>query len=851
MRILPCLLLSFFLLSAPVFSIQSKNKHWRSLRRIELEERIKKEKNYKDRIDLLNLLAYKLSYYDHDTALKKSHEALKVARGHDSSQIYKMGIVDSLNNLGLIYTLMGNLEEAKKYYDKAKMKAEFFKNKVGQAEAYIGLYRYYQLKGQYETAYSRLLKSQVILDTLKGSDDGLRERAKANQLHGLGVIYFYDKDSSSNKNNYKQSYNNFLECLRLREKAGDLDEIGITYYSLGEALQEQGKYEEAKVYFNKAEEIARKTNNSYIIANVRQSMGDISKKKHKKFTKALEYYMDSLKQFEEIGDKFQIASLKMDIGACLVTIKKYKEAEPYLVESLKLADDIENAHTIKSVAEELAEVYKMLGNEEKRIKYSEVASKQKKLMDEFSTPSLYEKMIQTKKEAWKRQLLLFVVLISLFFLAIVFWYFIKAKRSNTKLEKSLEDLQLLDTIGKDIISSLTVDNIIDKVYQSVNNVMDATVFGICIFNPEKKALDSSYKEKGKNLPVFSFYLNEKERMAVYCFEKQEKIKTDDYTVDYKKYSNTKPVPKEGETFLSHIFLPLTLSLEDNKTKKIGVITVQSPKVKAYSDYHVTMLDHIANYAAIALNNADAMQKIEEQTHQLKKSLEKEKELGALKDQFMYTLSHQYKTPLTTIDLACQYLDKYIPEVTEEEIRRRVNKVMANVNRLKALLDKLLLHSKPFNPDIHDLEDICRETVKEIKERKETRHQIDFHSSESIPEAFVDKELVKIMLNNLLTNSIKYSEETTTICVELKKQNNHGIIRVIDQGRGIPEEFLNLKDKRFHRGDNVSDTEGTGLGLSIVERYIQLHGGTINYKSRLNEGTTLTIALPIENRMIYK
>jgi tetratricopeptide (TPR) repeat protein len=435
-KIFPYLLLIVFLLSAPAFSIQSKNKHWRNLKRTELEEKITSEKNYKDRIDLLNLLSYKLSYYEHSTAIDKAKEALEAAKGSGSNPEYAMGIVDSLNNLGLIYTRKGELDTSKNFYDRARIKAGKCEYKVGEAESYNGFCRYYQLKGLFDTAFARMLKSQLLLDSLKKSDEGLSERANANLSHRLAVIYFYDTNA------YDETYNYFMKSLSLRQKIGDIDEIGITYYSLGEVLQKQGKYFEAKEYFKKAESIAKEIGNEYIIANVKQGMGDISKKEEKSIDKALEYYRESLEKFKQIGDKFQMATLNRDIGLCLLSQEKYEESESFLKESYKLAKELDNAHTIKTVAEKLTEVYKKLGKDKEKNEYAKIAEEKKRIMDEFSMPSIYEKITQAQKSASQRQLLLVIMMISLFFTTIAFLYFIKAKRANTKLEKSNKGLEL-------------------------------------------------------------------------------------------------------------------------------------------------------------------------------------------------------------------------------------------------------------------------------------------------------------------------------------------------------------------------------------------------------------------------
>lgn len=839
----------YLILVIPIFSIHPQNEEWVKLTREELQAKLEEVANKKDRIDLLNLLSYKLSSYDHDEAKKNAEAAL----GESGAISYKEGIVDSLNNLGLVYLPMGNLGETMRNYEQAKFIANKIGYEVGNENANIGLSRYYQMQGQFDMGFTMALKSRYILEKLS-SKGPWANMTLAGCYQSLGVIYFYDR------NTYAKARNYLLKSLELREKVGEKNDIGIAYHAIGEISQYLEKYEDALDYFYVSLKIGESIGNTYIIANVYQGLGDVFSKWNYEvyidetkrfilmnFAKALGYYEKSEKLSKVIGDKFQRASILRNKGICLKKMQKYDDAIAAFKEALELAREIENPHTITTIAQGLKTVYETLGNLNEARIYGQIVEENKdilyansmvaiSLMEERSTKLTYLKILLGT--------LCFLLLAISVFLESVRRANKKLQKQKEKVEKSLSDIELLNNIGKEIISNLTIDSIMDKVYENLNKIMDATSFGIGIYNSKSKTLDFWSKEQGVKLPPYSLYLKEEERMAIQCFTKQKLIKTRNYPEEYTEFSPIIPAPKEGRTYKSHIFLPLTLDKGKDGIKRIGVITVQSLRIEAYSDYHVMVFQNIANYASIALDNANALEKIEKQTDRLREALEKEKELCRLKDQFMYTLSHQYKTPLTNIDLSQQYLKKYRSEMSEEELNEELEVISGNVNRMQALISLLLNFGRSFNPSDHDLNKLLSDIVSESSLRDGATHQILFNSDGKVSEAFIDKELIKILVNNLITNSIKYSEKGSEIEVSLETIGDNAVIKVKDHGCGIPEDILKLKDKRFHRGSNAPrDTYGTGLGLSIVEHYTDMHGGTVEYDSRLNEGTIVTVTLP--------
>jgi len=187
------------------------------------------------------------------------------------------------------------------------------------------------------------------------------------------------------------------------------------------------------------------------------------------------------------------------------------------------------------------------------------------------------------------------------------------EEQREQIEKSFRDLEFLSEVGKKVNNSLDMKRIIRTVYDYVNGFMDSDGFGIGLYNAEKNTLDfDGYIENGEELPFTAESLNNKALLSTVCFLRQTEIIINNIYTEYQDYTN-EIVITAGTTVVSMIYLPLI-----TQNKILGVITVQSFKANAYTDYHVTMLQNIANYAATALENATAYRFIQEQQKEIVK-----------------------------------------------------------------------------------------------------------------------------------------------------------------------------------------------------------------------------------------
>lgn len=182
----------------------------------------------------------------------------------------------------------------------------------------------------------------------------------------------------------------------------------------------------------------------------------------------------------------------------------------------------------------------------------------------------------------------------------------RVQERTVEIEKAYQNTGLLGQISKDIFSSLSIETINEKVYHNVNTLMDATVFGIGIFDEKTGRIHMpGLIEKGEKMEEFSYDVND-ERLASWCFRNQKEIFINDYSVEYKNYIKGIQAPVSGVDSSSIIYLPLFL-----KDKITGVITVQSFTPNAYTTYHLDILRNLAQSVASAIENARLYENMEE------------------------------------------------------------------------------------------------------------------------------------------------------------------------------------------------------------------------------------------------
>lgn len=253
---------------------------------------------------------------------------------------------------------------------------------------------------------------------------------------------------------------------------------------------------------------------------------------------------------------------------------------------------------------------------------------------------------------------------------------------------------------------------------------------------------------------------------------------------------------------------------------------------------------VVNYVGVQIDITESKQA--EET--LRQTLEKEKELSELRSRFVAMVSHEFRTPLATILSSAELVERFRYRWPEQRTLKHLRRIQASVQTMNNLLENVLALGKaesgrlPFAPQPTDLVMLCREISEEFGLAQGRQHHLAFIAPPALPEVELDPDLFRYALNNLLSNAFKYSPKDSQVTLEIAQKGEQVLVRVSDQGVGIPEEDLPYIFEPFHRAGNVDKVAGTGLGLSITRRVIEMHQGSISVASS-PDGTTFTLLLP--------
>ncbi len=239
---------------------------------------------------------------------------------------------------------------------------------------------------------------------------------------------------------------------------------------------------------------------------------------------------------------------------------------------------------------------------------------------------------------------------------------------------------------------------------------------------------------------------------------------------------------------------------------------------------------------------------------LLKNITQEKLLERAKTDFVTLAAHQFRTPTSAIKWSLSIILEQSSNLTEEQ-KLFLKKTIKTNNRMIDLINNLLDFKKTetgmqlLKPALFQIEDLIFEIIKENKERIEKKQlKLIFEKPDKLlPKLMIDPTKLKIAIENILDNAIRYTKEKGLINIYFEKKENEISVYFQDNGVGIPENQQNNVFSHFFRGSNIVQihTEGIGLGLFLAKSIIKAHGGKIWFKSKEGQGSLFAFSLPIK------
>lgn len=239
---------------------------------------------------------------------------------------------------------------------------------------------------------------------------------------------------------------------------------------------------------------------------------------------------------------------------------------------------------------------------------------------------------------------------------------------------------------------------------------------------------------------------------------------------------------------------------------------------------------------------------------VERDITKAEEVDRSKSEFVSLASHQLRTPLSAINWYAEMLLGGDAGALNDKQKDYTSEIYASSRRMAELVGALLNVSRielgtfAIEPKPTNIRDIADSVIKELEPKIAAKNQaIVRNYSEDVPELInIDPNLMRMILQNLISNSVKYTPDGGKISIAISETENDIVLKVVDNGYGIPLSQQGRVFEKFFRADNIIpvETDGTGLGLYIVKEVVEKAGGAISFESEENVGTTFVVTIPI-------
>ena len=289
---------------------------------------------------------------------------------------------------------------------------------------------------------------------------------------------------------------------------------------------------------------------------------------------------------------------------------------------------------------------------------------------------------------------------------------------------------------------------------------------------------------------------------------------------------------------SEVAIPI-LSGED----VAAVLNVEKDEAGGFDRGQVITLETLADGIGVVLRNAELYQALESTNVKLV-------ELDRMKSELVNIVAHDFRAPLAGV-LGHAELLEWRPDAPREERIEEARSIIHAATHMASLVDKTLKTTRlesgrlPFEFAVFDLAALTRDIVRRLPDRRSHPLVLDMADEDPLP-CWGDRDRIAEVLDNLISNAVKYSPDGGPIRVEVRRTGDAATLRVADRGIGIdPADF----DRLFRafsrvRTPRTAAIQGSGLGLYICERIVRAHGGALDVESRPGEGSVFSLALPL-------
>jgi len=406
-------------------------------------------------------------------------------------------------------------------------------------------------------------------------------------------------------------------------------------------------------------------------------------------------------------------------------------------------------------------------------------------------------------------------------------------------ERRAGELAVLNEVGRAINACVEVDCLLEEICRQTGRLIDVSNLYIALLDERTGQLlfPLSYCN---GQPEEAPPVSQDKELAGYVVRTREPLLLSDAPREIADLG----LESEGGSCLSWLGVPMIIG-----ERILGVIAVQSTeRPNAFDSGHVEVLQTIASQAAIALENARLLQEVVERTRELERAYEELRDLDEQKSRFVASVAHDLRAPLTFL---YGYVDLFLREELGPltEAQRKGLRVIEEKTRLLirltediTTLEQLTLAPETLQPV--SLPDLAQAALQSVEpSARAAGIALRAELAERLEPIWGDPVRLAQVLDNLLSNALKYTPAGGTVTVRVRDTGNEVEVAVADTGIGIPPEARAHVFKRFYRVKRDSHRAGLGLGLAIVREVIEAHGGHVWVESEPGRGSVFAFALP--------
>lgn len=408
-------------------------------------------------------------------------------------------------------------------------------------------------------------------------------------------------------------------------------------------------------------------------------------------------------------------------------------------------------------------------------------------------------------------------------------------RKNARLDMMVEDLRWAMQLGSIMTRETNINNIARNMTRGIFEIFDVSAWGVLVNTEELKSRVLLFKTRKKLEDDDDKLLN----MVFSDYRRMLGITLDRGNVQLMIEEN---VLVESRVFQEQYHsIPLKMG-----EKKLGLLFVLAHLKEGFEDTKLKTLSLIANQMSAAVENASLFERLTKRNKELK-------ELSEFKDEILGIAAHDLRSPISAIHMSAALLNDFADKMSEKEKKEAIEGIVKKANHMITMLNEMLDISVIESGNLVlkrkkvKFDEIVREHYQQAVPLARSKNiKIEYDVPEDLPTVYVDGDKIGEVIDNLLTNAIKYTPSGGKISLKAVQTDHSLEVCVADNGVGIKEKELDKLFKKFSRTSSrpTAGETSTGLGLAIAKRIVDMHRGKIWAESEYGKGSKFHFTIPV-------